>query len=87
MSNYALFSKDLGRWGESYQSHWGCHDICPLLEWFHITHMTQSELAALTCLKAWGDAKKFCSNVACLLSTLLLLLLQLPFTTRYTIQR
>ena len=29
--------------------------------------MTQSELTSLTCLKAWGDAKKSCSNVAFLL--------------------
>ena len=67
MSDYAFFSKDLGCWGKSYQSLLGCHDICPLLEQFHIAHMTQSELAALTCMKAWGDTKKFCSDVAFLL--------------------
>ena len=67
MSSYAFFSKDLGHWGESYQSPWGFHDICPVLEWFHITHVTQSELTSLTCLKAWGVAKKFCSNVTFLL--------------------
>ena len=67
MSNYAFFSKDPGHWGESYQSLWGCHDICPLQEQFHITHMTQLELASLTCLKAWGNDKKFCSDVAFLL--------------------
>ena len=67
MSNYAFFSKDLGCWGKSYQSLWGCYDMCPLLEWFHITHMTQSELAALTHLKVWGDAKKFHSDVTFLL--------------------
>ena len=67
MSNYAFFSKDPGHWGMSYQSLWGCHDICPLLEWFHIAHVTQSELEALTCLKAWGDVRKFYSDVAFLL--------------------
>ena len=67
MSNCAFFSKDLGHWGKSYQSLWGCHDICLLLEQFHITHMTQSELASLTHLKAWGDPRKFCSNVTFLL--------------------
>ena len=67
MSNYAFFSKDLGHWGKSYQCLWGWHDICPLLEQFHIAHMTQSELAALTHLKAWGDAEKFCSDIAFLL--------------------
>ena len=29
--------------------------------------MTQSELASLTHLKAWGDPEKFCSNVTFLL--------------------
>ena len=67
MSNYSLFSKDPGCWGESYQSLWGCHNICPPLEWFHITHVTQSELASLTHLKAWGDPEKFHSDVAFLL--------------------
>ena len=67
MSDYAFFSKDLGCWGESYQSVWGCHDICLLLEWFHITHVSQSELASLTCLKVWGDPEKFCSDVTFLL--------------------
>ena len=67
MSDYALFSKDLGHWGKFYQSLWGCHDICPLLEWFHVAHVTQLELASLTCLKMWGDPKHFCSNVAFLL--------------------
>ena len=67
MSDYAFFSKDLGHWGKSYQSLQGCHGICPLLEQFHITHMTQSELASLTHLKAWGDPKTFCSDDAFLL--------------------
>ena len=67
MSDYTFFSKDLDCWGESYQSLWGSHDICPLLEQFHVTHMTQMELAALNCLKAWGDTKRFCSNITFLL--------------------
>ena len=67
ISDYTFFSKDPGHWGKSYQSLLGCHDICLLLEWFHVTHVTQSELASLTCLKAWGDHQKFHSNVAFLL--------------------
>ena len=67
MGDYTFFSKEPGCWGECYQSLWACHDICPLLEQFHIAHMTQLELASLTHLKAWGDPKKFCSNVAFLL--------------------
>ena len=67
MSDYTFFCKYPGCWGESYQSLWRHHDICPLLEQFHIANMTQSELASLTCLKAWGDPKKFCSNFAFIL--------------------
>ena len=67
MSDYTFFSEDPDHWGKSYKSILGCHDICPLLEWFHIDHVTQSELASLTHLKAWDDPKKFHSNVAFLL--------------------
>ena len=64
MSNYIFFSKDPDHWGELYQSLWRCHNICPLLEWFHIVHVTQMDLVSLTHLKAWDDVDKFCSDVA-----------------------
>ena len=67
MSDYTFFSKDPGHWGESYQSLGGCHNICLLLQWFHIIQVTQSELTSLTHLKAWGDAERFHSAVAFLL--------------------
>ena len=67
MSNYTLFSKGSGHWGKSYQSLWGHHDICPLLQQFNIAQVIQSELTSLTHLKAWGDAKRFHSNVGFLL--------------------
>ena len=67
MSDYAFFSKDPSQWGESYQSLWGHHDICPLLEQFHVASMTQSEVSSLTSLKAWGNLEKFRSDVAFLL--------------------
>ena len=67
MSNYTFFSKDSSWWGESYQSLWGHHDICPWLEYFHVTSVTQSELSSFTSLKAWGNLEKFRSNVAFLL--------------------
>ena len=67
MSDYTFFLKDPGCWGESYQSFWGYHDIYPLLQQFHITQVTQSELTFLTHLKAWCDAERFHSNVAFLL--------------------
>ena len=67
MSDYTFFSKDPGHWGKSYQSIWGCHNICLLIQGFHIAQVTQSELTSLTCLKALGDAEKFCSDVAFLL--------------------
>ena len=58
MSNYKFFSKDPS-WGEAFQSLWGCHDICSLLDQFYVTSITQSELSSLTSLKAWGDLEKF----------------------------
>ena len=67
MSDYTFFSKDPGHWGESYQSLWQCHNICPLLQQFHIAQVTQSNLTSLTWLKAWGDDKRFHSGVAFLL--------------------
>ena len=53
--------------GESYQSLWGHHDICPLLECFHVSSVTQSELLSLTSLKAWGNLEKFRSDDSFLL--------------------
>ena len=47
MSNYEFFSKGPSQWGEAFQSLWGCHDICPLLDQFHVTSITQSELSSL----------------------------------------
>ena len=67
MSDYTFFSKEPGHWGKSYQSLWGCHNICLLLQWFHSAQVTQLELTSLTCLKAWGDADRFCSVVTFLL--------------------
>ena len=67
MSDYTFLLKDPDCWGKSYQSLWGCHDICPLLQWFHITQVTKSELTSLTHLKAWGDNERFHSDVAFLL--------------------
>ena len=53
--------------GEAFLSLCGHLDICPLLHQFHVTSITQSELSSLTSLKAWGDAEKFCSDIAFLL--------------------
>ena len=67
MCNYTFFSKEPSQWDESYQSLWGCHDICPLLKQFHITQMTQIGLSSLTRLQAWGDFERFHSDMAFLL--------------------
>ena len=53
--------------GSLVQYLWGHHDICPILEQFHIVQVTQPELSSLTCLLVWGDPERFCSNVAFLL--------------------
>ena len=67
MSNYNFFSKGPSQWGEAFQLLWEHHDICPVLEQFHVTSITQSELASLTSLKAWDNLEKFQSNVTFLL--------------------
>ena len=48
MCDDAFFSKDPSQWDEAYQSLWGCHGICPILEQFHIAQVTQPELSSLT---------------------------------------
>ena len=68
MCDYAFFSKDPSQWDEAYQSLWGCHDICPILEQFHITQVTQPELSSLTHLLVHGvTSERFSSDVAFLL--------------------
>ena len=67
MGDYAYFAKDPGWWEESFQVLWGCHDICPSLMQFHIALVTWPELSALSSTGAWGDIKKFWSDLAFLL--------------------
>ena len=54
MSSYEFFSKDPSQWGEAFLSLWGHLDICPLLNQFHVTSITHSDLSYLTSLKDWG---------------------------------
>ena len=67
MTNYTFFLLGSDRWGKDLASLWGCLNICPSLQQFHITSITQSELSSLTGLKAWGDKEKFHNNIAFLL--------------------
>ena len=45
MNNYNFFSKGPSQWEEAFWLLWGCHDICPLLDQFHVASITQSELS------------------------------------------
>ena len=67
MTNYAFFLQGSDRWGKDLTMLWGCLDICPSLQQFHISSVTQLELSSLTGLKAWGDKEKFCNDIAFLL--------------------
>ena len=67
MADYAFFSQGSDQWGKDLASLWGHLDICPLLQQFHITSLTQLELFSLTSLKAWGDTEKFHNDIAFLL--------------------
>ena len=67
MSKYDFFSKGPSWWGEAFQSLMRCHDICQILEQFHVSSKTLSELSSLTSLKAWGDLEKLQRDVTFLL--------------------
>ena len=67
IQHYALFSQGSKLWGKDLGSLWGYLNICPLLQQFHITSLTQSELFSLTSIKAWGDMEKFHNDIAFLL--------------------
>ena len=67
MCDYKFFSKDPNQWDENYQLLWRGHSICPLLEQFQVTQVTQSELSSLIGSGVWGNAKRFHSDLAHLL--------------------
>ena len=45
-------------WGECYRLLWECHCICPLLEQFQVTQVTQPELSPLTLVRGMGWCQK-----------------------------
>ena len=67
MTDYAFFLQGSDRWGKDLALLWGCLNICPSLQQFHIMSVTQSELSSLTSIKAWGDKEKFCNDITFLL--------------------
>ena len=64
ITDYAFFLQGSDRWGKDLAFLWGHLDICPSLQQFHISSVTQSELSSLTGLKAWGDKEKFHNDIA-----------------------
>ena len=68
MIDYAFFLQGSDRWGKDLALLWGCLNICPSLQQFHISSVTQLELSSLTGLKAWvGGQEKFCNDIAFLM--------------------
>ena len=67
MMDYAFFSQGSDRWRKDLTLLWGHLNICPSLQQFHISSITQSELSSLTSLMAWEDKEKFCNDIAFLL--------------------
>ena len=67
MTDYVFFSQGLDRWGKELASLWGCLTICPPLQQFQISSITQLELFSLTNLKAWGEKQDIHNNIAFLL--------------------
>ena len=67
MTDYAFFSQGWDRWGKDLAPLWGHLTICPPLQQFHISSITQFELSSLTSLKAWGEKQKVCNDITFLL--------------------
>ena len=67
MTDYAFFSQGSDRWGKDLTLLWRCLNICPLLQQFHVTSVTQSEISSLIALRAWGDKEKFHHDITFLL--------------------
>ena len=67
MTDYAFFLQGSDTWGKDLTSLWGYLNICPLLQQYHISSVTQLELSSLTGLKAWGDKEKFHNIITFLL--------------------
>ena len=67
MRDFAIFSQGSDRWGKELALLWGHLTICPPLQQFHTSSITQLELSSLTCLKAWGDKQKVHNNITFLL--------------------
>ena len=67
MTHYAFFSQGSHRWGKVLALLWGHLTICPPLQQFYISSITQSELSSLTSLKAWGEKHKVHHDITFLL--------------------
>ena len=67
MTDYAFFLQGSDTWGKDLALLWGHLNICPSLQQFHISSITQSELSSLTGLMAWEDKEKFSNDIAFLL--------------------
>ena len=67
MTTNSFFLQGSDRWGKDLALLWGCLNICPSLQQFHISSITQSELSSLTGFKAWGDKEKSHNNITFLL--------------------
>ena len=63
MTDYAFFSQGSDRWGKDLAPLWGCLTICPPLQQFHISSITQLGLSSLTSLKACGEKQKVCHDI------------------------
>ena len=67
MTDYTFFSQGSDRWGKELALLWGCLTICPPLQQFHISSITQLELTSLMGLKAWGEKQRVHNDIAFLL--------------------
>ena len=64
MSNFSLLCTDVGLWDTSTKATWGSLDFCPVVTWFQMHTITQTQLTILSQAGAWGHAKKLQQDMA-----------------------
>ena len=69
MSNFLLLSTEVGLWDTSTKATWGSLDFCPVVTWFQVCTIMQTQLTALSQTGALGAAEKPWQDMAFVLIT------------------
>ena len=58
MSEFSLLCADATLWDPTTRATWGSLDFCPMITWFQVCTITQTQLATLSQAGAWGEVEK-----------------------------